>query len=415
MLRGVAVVGLMAATLTACDNFFEVNNPNIIDAGTVDPVVDGPTFSRSAYQNFVTGYGSAVVRSAWFTTEMWVGDLFPTRNELGRRAVPDNNPEASGVWALLSRGVATGDEVVRTLSAAPGAQTSLDIARASFSAGYSAMLLAEMFCAGTIAVSPSEPGPLYTTSEMLAAAAERFRRSIDIAVAINASSGEAYNLLHSARVGLARTLLQAGDRAGAAQTAALVPAGFTHSVPYVDDPGSRGRLGNTVYEFSAGGIREALVTPPAYRAMNDPRIAYQDMGRPALDGQLRMFTQRKYPSWAAPIRIASGLEAQYIRIEALRVPADMLVFINQRRTAGGQGPYTGAQTEAALMAELMDQRARDFWLEGKRLGDIRRNPGLVPYLLPPGEYYKAQVGSVGNQTCWDIPLDERASNPRIPL
>ena len=91
----------------------------------------------------------------------------------------------------------------------------------------------------------------------------------------------------------------------------------------------------------------------------------------------------------------------------------MLTFVNERRAVGNQDPITTTDTNA-LMAELMAQRSRDFWLEGHRMGDWRRNPGLVPNILEPGDnYYKPAVGTVSNQTCMPLPFDERNANPNI--
>jgi len=88
----------------------------------------------------------------------------------------------------------------------------------------------------------------------------------------------------------------------------------------------------------------------------------------------------------------------------------MLTFVNERRAVGGQGPYEGSD----LMGQLMDQRSRDFWLTARRMGDWRRNPGAVPNILPPGDYYKEGLGGVGTDTCLPIPFNERQHNPNIP-
>ena len=65
-------------TMTACDSLFEVENPDIIDASTVDPVADGTIFSRSAFQTFASALGAYIVYTGWFSNESWVGDTFPT-------------------------------------------------------------------------------------------------------------------------------------------------------------------------------------------------------------------------------------------------------------------------------------------------------------------------------------------------
>ena len=63
-----------------------------------------------------------------------------------------------------------------------------------------------------------------------------------------------------------------------------------------------------------------------------------------------------------------------------------LDFVNSRRAAGKQEPVD--LSGADLMAELRDQRGRDMYLGGFRLGDLRRwkNQGawrLLPLGNPP--------------------------------
>jgi hypothetical protein len=63
------------------------------------------------------------------------------------------------------------------------------------------------------------------------------------------------------------------------------------------------------------------------------------------------------------------------------------------------------------MTELMVQRARDFWLEGRDVADLRRNPQNAPYVLQPGDnYYKPELGLVFDEVCWPVPLTEKERN-----
>ncbi len=420
MLTATVVLGA-----AGCDSLLEVRNPNVVEASAINPVTDAPVLSQSAFQNFTVFYGSAIVYSAFFTHEAWVGDTFPTRNEFGRRLIDDRNGTHNGeLWFPLGRAASTADNVLTLAGDAPGADASVHIARAAMTSGFSVLLMAEMFCRGTVAVG-TEPGPVLDTNAMLNRAVERFTRAIAVGTAAstatgtghtNATRAEALQFASASRVGAARAHLQAGRNAEAIAAASAVPAGFVRfDVPHVDDPGNRGRLGNTVFFFSAGGSRENLVVPPVYRAMNDPRITFFDAGRFAQDGTLRLWSQTKYPGWASPIRLASALEARYIIAEArLKTgnPADALTLIAERRTAGNQGAFVGAG--AAVLAELMSQRSRDFWLEGKRMGDFRRNPGAVPNILGPSDpYYKDAIGDISDQTCWVVPAFEVERNPNF--
>ena len=91
------------------------------------------------------------------------------------------------------------------------------------------------------------------------------------------------------------------------------------------------------------------------------------------------------------VRVASGLEAQYIVAEAQGPTAATLAFVNARRAAGLQAPVTLAGD--ALMAELRDQRSRDFYLDNHRLGDLRRYQVLPGRSLPEGPVPGEHVGS----------------------
>jgi hypothetical protein len=217
-------------------------------------------------------------------------------------------------------------------------------------------------------------------------------------------------------VGIARAQLQLGRKTQASSVAGQVPASFTFNLLHLDDPSNRGTLGNQIWSFSEARI--SLVVPPEFIAMadaGDPRISYVDMGRPAQDGVLRFIRQDKYKGWGDPERLASGLEAQYIKVEADGNATAMLAFINQRRAVGNQAPLAATTDMNVLLRELMEQKTRDFWLEGKRLGDLRRNPGAVPYILQPGNtYYKSALGAVSDQTCWPVPLNEKTNNPLWP-
>ena len=127
-----------------------------------------------------------------------------------------------------------------------------------------------------------------------------------------------------------------------------------------------------------------------------------------------MFAQQKYPSFASPIRLASKIEADYVAAEASADPVAQLVLINRQRLANGRPAYAGAVDAASVMMELYNQRAFEFYLEGKRLGDLRRNPAATNYVPQTGgTYFKPGFPPIGNQTCYPIPRAERDNNPNM--
>jgi starch-binding outer membrane protein, SusD/RagB family len=404
-LFGAGLVLSVFAT-TACDQFLDVHNPNNLEAEAVDEERDRTMLSQSAWQAFVSRYGNYVVYSAWFTNEARVGDTFPTRNDFGRRDIPDNGTNTAH-WNNLHASLQFAAETRRRIEPAGN---NVDLARAYFTEGYSLIMLGELFCEATIAENWITPRGPITSAQALDSAIARLQRAREVALA--STGAEAQALATAALVGIARAHLNAGRRQEASQVAAQVPANFVFNLLHIDDPSNRS-LGNTVWSYSESRI--SLVVGDEYRAMvaaGDPRISFTDMGRPAQDGVLRFHRQGKIPGWGTGHRLASGLEARYIKVEADRNPAEMLTFINQRRAVGNQAPLTATTDVNVLMAALMDQHSRDFWLELQRQAAIRRNGNLVPNVLQPGNnYYKPQVGIMGDQVCWPTPRTEIERNP----
>jgi len=406
--RLVALAALLA-TVACTDSFFEVSDPDVLEASNIDPETDGVTLARSAFQNLADAFGDVIVYTAWWSHEARVGDTFPTRNEFGRRFIdPTNGTLNADGWEPITLAASTAEQVVQTLGGTGG----LGLGIGAFAEGWALVFMAETFCQGTVAISPEEPGPALSTQQMLDRAVEKLAEARSALT--SASGAEASALAMAAQVGIARAHLQAGRKSEAAAAASQVPADFVFELKYVDDPANRGRVGNNVWNFTTA--RQSLVVPPEYRAIadaGDPRITYDDSGRLAQDSELQFYRQLKFPSYGTPIRLASGLEARYIIAEATGSIGDRLALINERRAVGNQGPFDSGDP-AAVLAELMEQRARDFWLEGKKMGDFRRNGHAVPYVLPDNsEYYKPGVGSVGNQQCWPVPDDELDTNPNF--
>jgi starch-binding outer membrane protein, SusD/RagB family len=400
-----ALAAALALALAACS--LDVDNPGVVDASAIDPVADARTLSLSAQQNFFDVYGDLINASALYSGEVWTGAVRQESNDIGRRAIVDTNLDLNATfWAPLQIVLATNDQVVNVLRDASDFDTNLNVARSSLWAGFALTLLGEFFCQGVIAV-----GPPLTRAATLDSAAVRFQRAIDVAGTL--ADPEAVRILHAARVGLARARLQQGDLTNAAATADLVPADFVAHARYVDDAQSRGRTANGVFLTSAGTTQ---IVAAAYRELDDPRVPFADAGAPAQDGRNRLFRQAKYVGYAAPIRVASHLEARYIAAEArlkLGTPAPALALIAERKAIAGQPGFSPTDADA-ILAELMSQRARDFWLEARHLGDALRNPLATPFVPTTGSpFYKPEQGDFGPLTCLDVPFVEKANNPNF--
>jgi hypothetical protein len=406
--RGAALMAVLAATLGGCD--MDVANPSVIDAEQFDPSTDAVILSMSAQSNLYRAINSIVPFSALFSQEGWAGAVRQETNDIARRVMTAGTSDVNtSLWIPLQRAIATNELAVQTLAAAPQAASDINLARAYMNSGFALVLLAEHFCQGTILV-----GPPLTPAQVLDTAINRFTRAI--AVGSAAATGgvtEGTKVVNASNVGLARAHLQKKEYASAASAAALVPPAFVYNAVAVDDPNNR-TLGNGVFFYD---VNRVLVVPSAYRALNDPRVPWRDAGVNAQDAQLRHFQQLKYGGFAIATRIASGLEARYIVAEArLQTgdPSAALTLIAERRSANGQPVFTGT-TPAEILAELMDQRAREFWLEAKHTGDWVRNPTATPYVPAAGTlFYKPGQGNFGDASCMPVPLAEIAANPNFP-
>jgi len=405
-MRRVAITGLSLVALGGCST--DVKDPTVVRASTIDPIADARVFSLSGQQNFYQQYATYINNTANYSNETWSGAVRNETNDIARHVIVDTNVDLSGAfWAPMQVVIGTNDQVVSVLKGTPTFNTDIAVARSSLWAGLAVELLGEIFCQGALHV-----GPALTPAQMMDSAIVRLQLATTVAGGI--TSPEATKILSIARVGLARAYLQKGDNANALTAANLVAAAFTAATVHVDDPQARGRLSNGVFVTSSGTTQ---IVAGLYRALADPRVTFVDAGINAQDGRNRLFRQTKYASFAAPIRIASGLEARYIAAEAqLKIngtTAPALTLIAERRIAGNQPVFTGTTT-AAILAELMDQRARDFWLEGKHQGDVIRNATAAALVPAAGSvFYKSEYGNFLPTACLPVPFTEKANNPNF--
>ncbi len=399
----------MTAVLPGCS--LDVINPGTIDASTFNPAADAATISLSAQTRLWNTVGTVALWQAHFSGETWAGAARLETSDVGRRAVSSSALDIVPIWSSLQSAIAANSLAINLLAGGAGATTDINLARVYMNKGFAVELMGETSCQGVILT-----GPPLTVQQVLDSAITAFKAAITIATAIGAGSAEAVKIVNASNAGLARAYLQKKDYTNAAAAAALVPAAFVYNGVRIDDATNRA-LGNTLY--ASGQLGTDLVVADPYRLLNDPRVPWSDAGRNATDGILRLYRESKYLGYANPYRITSGLEASYIIAESnlmgsVGSQTAALALIAARRTAGGQ-PAFGGGANAQVLAELMDQRARDFWLEAKHLGDWQRNPTATPYVPAAGTpFYKPAQGTFGNATCFPIPDVEINANPNFP-
>jgi hypothetical protein len=404
-LIGTAIV----VSASACsDKFLEVINPNVIDAGTVDPKATAATLAASAEQNFKTAVGTYVQFSSHFTGETYIMETSGAQNEFGRREVSELNGQALTQWREMSLAAASA-KLLLDLEL-PEPTTNINIARAATFRAYAMLFMATDFCSGSLS-----SGPELTNAQMLDSAIFWFNKAITVGTANGTATG--VSLANASLVGRARAKLQKGDKTGALADANAVPAGFTSLLTYQDDLANRARLSNALWR---GTVDRSVISVPPYYQTTDPRVPWLPPGKHpynAWDAAAGpYFIQQKYTGYASSIRLASKLEAEYIAAEASGDIGQQLALINRQRAAFQYPAYSGPTDALSVLTELFDQKRFDFWLEGKRLADFRRQPTAAARYVPVTgtPYWRPNLGTIGAQTCYPLPFVERDNNPNIP-
>jgi hypothetical protein len=424
-----AAAALLLGSAAACNEFLTADNPGAVEEPNVnspiyaDLIANGPIYAYQFSHSEITYW------NAQLTDELFNRAVFAEEGDIDRRSLYSDMTYINAfMYGPAQRARFLGDDAAERLKVilTDSASRDIRVARALAYAGHSYIDLGEMMC-----TTPINLGVPKTSEEIFADALARLNESITIATAtktfLQTRPGVNPNLLaatdsvrYFALVGAARAALNRNEKALAIGFANQVPAAFEFRAFYSDNTtGQR----NRTYERLQLASNAYLLNTPFAAMTTDPRI-------PRIAGTTgRAFTPLSPPSYStftntvagglfAPImsvRVASGLEAQYIVAEAQGPTPATLAFVNTRRAAGLQAPVT--LTGDPLMAELRDQRSRDFYLDNHRLGDLRRYLKYYSVdLFPKGPYPGSTAGLAYNEaiTCWPLPTNEITGNPNVP-
>ena len=415
---GVLLALAAGAALGACKNALDVTNPRYIEESQLNDPQLINVLVNTAIGAVQTNYSEFAWYSAILTDEALNATNDYRSGELNQRIVELAQGNI-GPYAQLQYTRATADSAagrIRALIASPG---DVRLARALAYAGYSYVFLAEFMC-----TAPINAGPLVTDDSLEKIALARFNEAIADATAAGAGGTKlaADSVIALARVGAARASLDLGDKAGAIAYGSLVPPNFLVYVDYITS-------GNTSLQNSlwgrVNGQNKQLGVHPLMQHLNDPRLRYVTQGVLG-HNQLTIlnvpYSPRSFSTFSyndstpiqpnSSIELASGLEARYIVAEASGPTAATLALVNERRAYGKEAPVT--LSGDALMAELREQKRRDFFLAARRLGDLRRYLAQgVGDFFPSGPHPTSQWGLYGSATCYIITQDEVNSNPNV--
>jgi hypothetical protein len=464
--RAAVVAGAftLAGTVAACDDFLAADNPAAVP---VDRLNDTSLVDLMHNSTIAGLQGSAHFWYAWlgatFTDEL--RNTHPFIDEVlfdQRRVAVDNSYNNVFTYGPIQRARWLADSVAGRIRTIYGDSATRDgrLARIYAISGYQLVRLAEGWC--EVPISTSEQ--LYTapipSEQLFRLAEQRFDSALKVAAASRAANQggttslrnrwtlAADSIRNLANLGMARAALGRNDLTKAAQYARLVaPIGTATNWEWRIFYNANTALGltNTFADRLSGGagsISGAISNTP-FLNLDDPRVPHprDANGNPLAEGtQLGNFVVpnsglvfstyngtvagAEY-SLEASMRFASILEAQYIIAEAEGPTPENIAFIESRRLAFPSNTATTPTTVANYMTNLIDQRGRDFFLAGNRIGDLRRwekyrgittvtTPAGRTYGWPTGSYYGSATVTFGNVKCWPINAAEIINNPNVP-
>lgn len=479
-LPGLTLAGLLTvAAGCSTDKLVAVDNPNqlqpgaVLSAGATPSLVQGAVFQfRGGY----SGYGddAFLTMSAAITDEFYWGDTFTTRQAADQRNLQPtalgniSDPAFSRLQSARVQARRAFSQVLKYSTPSTATADSSTAALMRSVEGYVYVTLSEGWCndvpfsvlPDTGAIDPNALvfGAGVGTLAMNDSAIVRFNN----ALAYSPSS----NL---AKVGKARALLNQGKFAAAAAAVAAVPRTFVYRLEHSTNSSTEnnpiaalqqnGRYGVSNLEggtatSSAGvvsALRPDLATPDTsnaaaaglpFRGIKDPRIPWEPRGTSGVcfTSSVRCYYNDNYPTFAASVPLASGVEARLIVAEALYQQGQysaMLDTLNVLRANVGMltaglypqqkqvfTPATLAALPASVIADPVTARQtlfaeRAYWLfnTGHRQGDLRRlsrptaegGYGLATTaVFPSGPYFRG--GTYGNDVAYPV-RQEEANNP----
>lgn len=425
----VATIAITAAA-AACSNFLVADNPGAVEEKDVNNPSYLGLIANQAIFGFQDGQDDATYWNAQLTDELYNRAVFVEEGQIDRRELYSDMTYINAfLYAPMQRARFLGDDAARRLKIllADSASRDLRVARSLAYAGISYVYLGEMMC-----TTPIDLGVPKTSAEMFADAITRFNEAATIAAAAKtylssqpvstantAAIAGADSVRYFALVGAARAALNRNDKTQAIALANQVPAAFDFRAYYSSNTTAQF---NRTYERLTAGKNAYMLNTPFNAMVGDPRVPRIATGTSATTP----LSPPSYSTWSntvagadfaqnMSVRIGSGLEARYIVAEAQGPTAATLALVNERRAVGLQTPVT--LTGDALMAELRDQRSRDFYLDNHRLGDLRRYKEFSSVdLFPKGTYPGTTSGQVYIETitCWPLPTNEIIGNPNIP-
>lgn len=420
-----AIALLEIGVFGACSSkLLDVQSPSRIPAASLENPANAQLLVNGAIADFECAVSSYIVAGGLIGQELDDGTQTADRYPYDRRTVTNQDLRyqtssctAVGVYSPLQTARVSADNVRRLLMGwtdqeVPGRATLL--ARANVYEAYSMIFFAEGFCATVFSHFNADGSITYGDSISPAMVLDSSIAYFDAAIAgLTGSDTASVTLKNLAYAGRARAKLDKGDLAGARSDATQVASGFRYNITAST---SSTRRQNRVWSdngvVGGGAYNTASSVGPIYRALNDPRVTYVSVGRVAAGTGVPLYAQTKYTTASSSIRLASHDEAQLIIAESniTANPASAIAIVNTFRARGGETPLLPTATATEIRDAIINERRREFFLEGQHLGDLIRYD--LPFNPAVGAAYPGG-GNYGSQRCLPLPSVETLNNPNF--
>jgi hypothetical protein len=398
----------------ACHDILSVDLPGRIPTDLLNDPLTAPTLAASVTADFECAFSKYVLTTTtlsdqflgasgnlnaknWGTKKIYENDTGNETNQCGG---------AYGAYLPLQTARFQSNDILTRLNGWTDAQATVALAplraRVATLGAYAYTLLGEGFCAMRFDLGKQ----VLTPAQVLAIADTKFTGAITLVNAMTAGADKT-QLLNLVHAGRARERLDAGDLTTAVPEAQLVAPGFEFFVTRSVDAATRyndawywiAELGNSSVDPAYRNLTVGGVPDPRVQVAPGPTLSLPPK---SFDGVTDLYVvTNKNLSRADPMRLASYVEAQLIIAEAQKGNTAVNI-INARRQQLQLPQYTGPTDDASIMALILDERNREFFMEGgQRYNDLLR-------FKIPWKVGNDQNGvPYGTTTCMPLPLDER--------
>lgn len=417
------LVALVAgAGLTGCDaldDALSVDAPGLVAAEDLENPGVASLLVSGAIADFDCALGAYIVNGALLGNELRDASVTAGRFPLDQRIIEDTSPYGSGactsnppgIYVPLATAIWTSNRALTLLKQWTDAEVANRqslMAQAAAYSGYAHVYMGEGFCSSVI----EENGPEVQPQQIFQAAEAKFTEAIAAADAAGNS-----DMRNMALMGRARARLNLGNKAGAAADArAVLAASPTYTKNATASSSSSRRWNRIGAEFFSGNV---TVDPSYYDltvgGVPDTRVRVINTNTNGHDGATKVHVVAKYGTSRSadnrnlPVPIASWREAHLIIAEA-EGGAEAVNRVNILRAHHGLPAYTGGTGAAEIQALIIQERARELYLEGQHLNDLRRFN--LPNTPAAGTPYR-QGGTYGTVRCFPLPAVEKDNNPNF--